>query len=750
MDKLVARFYAHFFEERNWDRYGPLGDPQMEKEICRLVTIQYYLYDNEVQILEPKVTNAGMPSGTFFRKNVMIKDDGTPLRLEELVVGGDIRMLGQEFFITDADEFTRQYFRDNLNTELLHPLPRPRPLRKDAGAQTATNLGSQLPKVKTHFGTRSTDFATTKEVLDKTSRFLKYEGRVLRFQCVEVKSKVPPYFPELQEKAADSGYYGLVASGDVKRFALSYHLSTCNIDLVVQKEIGKPDAGQDEPKLVLKKSKLPVNWRDAQRGRPAHFYEPHDFSCGKVIDVYGRYFLLVNCDKFTRHVYEEMGNPQRDVRLINEPKAKIVQPIPQLGDGFLAIGSNEDTLATVYGMPKAGRDIEKIQRNQNRLLRCKAVLLSQNPIDSSREFMITFFLEDDTIAVYEEVKRNSGIWGGNFLKRGKYMNDLPNESQQPRIFRPNDIYLGNVISFNGNDFQIIEMDNMSLDFCEHFPDEFPMMDTFKIIGDMMHQIVDRRLDIRPHFRRADTKRRRWLDQAVFVSTLDGLALTADLNDQEVLTLMRRFKDADSYYYEEMCDLVSHVYAKNSSMGTPSTKSRKFTIIDSSLEAFKQNARVRTIQWRRTFRKDPQTHDGFVTLAILEKLFKKHGLQLADAVVDEIRRTYEVDPDQSAIALAELQNLGTEHLYEGLDQKVRPKKRHASNAANTATAALNRLATNAQATNRLKNNLVGSVLRKGNSFDGSALSNDNSSLDVGASVVINFNTLCDDIYICDWI
>lgn len=59
MDKLVARFYAHFFEERNWDRFGPLGDPQMEKEICRLVTIQYYLYDNEVQILEPKVTNAG-------------------------------------------------------------------------------------------------------------------------------------------------------------------------------------------------------------------------------------------------------------------------------------------------------------------------------------------------------------------------------------------------------------------------------------------------------------------------------------------------------------------------------------------------------------------------------------------------------------------------------------------------------------------------------------------------------------------
>lgn len=59
MDKQVARFYAHFFQERNWDREGPLGEPELEKEICRLVTIQYYLYDNEVQILEPKVTNAG-------------------------------------------------------------------------------------------------------------------------------------------------------------------------------------------------------------------------------------------------------------------------------------------------------------------------------------------------------------------------------------------------------------------------------------------------------------------------------------------------------------------------------------------------------------------------------------------------------------------------------------------------------------------------------------------------------------------
>lgn len=52
-----------------------------------------------------------MPHGTFFRKGVVHLEDGRPLQLRDLVVGGDIKMLGQEFFITDADEFTRQYFR---------------------------------------------------------------------------------------------------------------------------------------------------------------------------------------------------------------------------------------------------------------------------------------------------------------------------------------------------------------------------------------------------------------------------------------------------------------------------------------------------------------------------------------------------------------------------------------------------------------------------------------------------------------
>lgn len=64
--------------------------------------------------------------------------------------------------------------------------------------------------------------------------------------------------------------------------------------------------------------------------------------------------------------------------------------------------------------------------------------------------------------------------------------------------------------------------------------------------------------------------------------------------------MRRFKDGDQYMYEEMCDLISHVYAKNRNESpTGASTKRKGTVAEANdLETFKLNARLRTIQWRR--------------------------------------------------------------------------------------------------------------------------------------------------------
>ena len=53
------------------------------------------------------------------------------------------------------------------------------------------------------------------------------------------------------------------------------------------------------------------------------------------------------------------------------------------------------------------------------VLRFFARLDTNRPIDMDRTFIISFFLSDDTISVFEPEKRNSGIVHGKFIERSK-------------------------------------------------------------------------------------------------------------------------------------------------------------------------------------------------------------------------------------------------------------------------------------------------------------------------------------------
>ena len=303
-------------------------------------------------------TYVGTSSGSFYRKSELIKTNGQPLSLMDLLPRGRVYMLGQEFIITDADGFTREYYKNELGVSLPPPLPRPKVIRKDIGAQYATGMGPALPQLmmmtttsKDHYGTRSTDYLALKEGLDKTKMFLENDGKILRFECCEVLSKDPPFFPELQMKALSMGYYNLVASADVKTFAIAFYLSTGNLELTIQKlrpsSSSSPSGSSpeekkkkttkelenssDEPKLILKKGKVPVNWKEAQKGLPPKYYGPNDLNCGTVIDIYGRYFLLLNCDPFTRNFYENLGKHMNEVMLMHEDKPVVTHEIPKRG-----------------------------------------------------------------------------------------------------------------------------------------------------------------------------------------------------------------------------------------------------------------------------------------------------------------------------------------------------------------------------------------------------------------------------------
>ena len=76
------------------------------------------------------------------------------------------------------------------------------------------------------------------------------------------------------------------------------------------------------------------------------------------------------------------------------------------------------------------------------------------PEDVDRRFIISFYLADDTISIFEPAQKNSGIIEGPFLERRKYKNvDKNNE-----FITPSELPVGGDIKINGYNFHILGSD----------------------------------------------------------------------------------------------------------------------------------------------------------------------------------------------------------------------------------------------------------------------------------------------------
>jgi hypothetical protein len=77
--------------------------------------------------------------------------------------------------------------------------------------------------------------------------------------------------------------------------------------------------------------------------------------------------------------------------------------------------------------------------------------------DMDRRFLISFFLCDDSIQVYEMANRNSGIWEGKFLERGQYKN-VENENKK---FTISDFEIGKSMRINTFSFHVLDADEFT-------------------------------------------------------------------------------------------------------------------------------------------------------------------------------------------------------------------------------------------------------------------------------------------------
>jgi hypothetical protein len=122
---------------------------------------------------------------------------------------------------------------------------------------------------------------------------------------------------------------------------------------------------------------------------------------------------------------------------------------------YNGFGDEEDSLSNVNKLlPKPPKkDYFKWVDNQIQL-RFNALMVTDKPEDIGRKFVITFYMNDDTVMVYEPQVRNSGIVSGKFLEKMKYKNKLAGG----RFFTPEDFLIGKTVQVNAYKFLIQDQD----------------------------------------------------------------------------------------------------------------------------------------------------------------------------------------------------------------------------------------------------------------------------------------------------
>lgn len=87
-----------------------------------------------------------------------------------------------------------------------------------------------------------------------------------------------------------------------------------------------------------------------------------------------------------------------------------------------------------------------------------------------RTFVITVFLTDNTIQIFERTSKDSGLPRGKFLERKAYK--LPDGS---RAYQPEDFFIGASVTINSHKLDIFDADEQAIKYMEdnNFPHSIP-------------------------------------------------------------------------------------------------------------------------------------------------------------------------------------------------------------------------------------------------------------------------------------
>uniref|UniRef100_A0A3P8ULF5 EF-hand domain-containing family member C2 n=1 Tax=Cynoglossus semilaevis TaxID=244447 RepID=A0A3P8ULF5_CYNSE len=533
-DKQVLKFDAYFEEDVPQNRH--------ETRRVRKCQIFFYPEDDTIKVVEPELKNSGIPQGTLIRRHripLPPPDDDQFYNVFHFNINQQMVLYSRTFTITSCDPFTR-----NFITRLGVILNEPSTVPDDPYTRHRQQIEDSMNPLHPY------------ERHDTLKQFLLHDRHILRFFCL---------WDDTESK-----------SNDRRELVLHYFLSDDTIEI---REVFPPNSGRDNVSKFLRRCKLPKKTHvqmkqpgeitdrtvlnvleskrrgqryllDSHKTGAVHeeFYQDRDLTVGGDVNVFGRRMIIVDCDQFTKDYYRsKYGIEDFTLAPYKTPEAPQVPRLPPPYNGF---GSEEDSLRSCQGLlPKAlQKDFRKFMEKdrsglESNILNFQSKMVTDDPVDRERVFIISFYLSDDTVSVFERPQKNSGVLGGKFLERGRVKKPGQEvfKSEPSEYFKAQDLYVGASLCLNRHHFLLLDADEYTLSYMERHAEEFPRSNLGNILSKIKSVPEEKQSEIKKFLALNDPDNTGVIPYYTLRSLLRGL--DCDLSEHELLVLGRSFTES---------------------------------------------------------------------------------------------------------------------------------------------------------------------------------------------------------------
>lgn len=322
-DRHVLRFFAILDD---------VNTPTFER---RPFVILFFLADDTIELREMYPLNCGRDNfPIFFRRGKMPmgayatcgpqdqrRNKSDYVHGHDFAVGMSVNLLGNlPLFIYDADDFTREYFREKLSVELEPAINVQMPDRTVPKAPEPPYTG---------YGSWEDSMGSVTHLVPKPPRrdlvkLFEHEGKILRFKAKFANPKV-----EDQNRV----------------FVVSFHLFD---DTIAIHEPPQRNLGIVTGKFLEKGVHL-----NQVTGK---LFQAEDLLPGQTIKIYNHEFLILDMDEYTRKRLADPNEPNFHFDLeavLHKLRASLLQSHPQVRDIFRRLDNDHNGVLTFEEFKKA-------------------------------------------------------------------------------------------------------------------------------------------------------------------------------------------------------------------------------------------------------------------------------------------------------------------------------------------------------------------------------------------------------------